>query len=655
MTDIRKIKINMIVACLIFTVLKSMTTNAVDVDIEFFAGNHYEYIETPMSWSDAEDFAEQKGGHIAIINSYQENYFVKNISLSANTSAADGGGSTYVWLGATDEENEGEWKWVDNSSVEPRRFTNRTMWGSGLAFNEGESEPDNFNNNQHCMALSQGNWPLNATRAEAFGLSGQWNDINCDNKLAFVIEYEAASKLDGTKFVIPNLFYEDKSYLAEFEATSCETLCFKLTNAEPSSRNVSINAPRVSGSSIVVPYFEFNSEAYKLNFDVDLTDVPIIKLSKYEVIPSASFVPSETWEISTPAEMGFDEEKFQEAVAWVFSEDVTQSLVVIKNGVLVYEQYAADYNEQSLATSWSAGKSFTSLALGLAIDAGYVGSVDGSAAEFITEWLESDREAIKIRDILQMSTNLATQNLDELRISSTGSREPETGQKEGFWLYGASIDADGKIVRPDIDEVSINRELARPYDAKDRVFDYKNSETQLIKVITERATGDDFESYINKNLFNKIGIPDVELWKDAHDNYYAMCCYDMTPRQFARLGLLMSREGKWGNDQIISPEWAVSSIEDNVQHTAEFAKFNDIYYGYQWWVRDDWFYALGLFGQLIAIHPGADLIVVRNSVTDIILNSGEKVRDAANFHTIRNYSNPGYMGDLFTNFLEALN
>jgi CubicO group peptidase (beta-lactamase class C family) len=94
------------------------------------------------------------------------------------------------------------------------------------------------------------------------------------------------------------------------------------------------------------------------------------------------------------------------------------------------------------------------------------------------------------------------------------------------------------------------------------------------------------------------------------------CCLDMTTRNFARFGLLYAREGKWNEEQIVSQEWVVKSTAPSVWISDSITYG----YGYQWWPDDsgDWFFSIGSRMNNIYIHPGLDIVVVRNSSLELV-------------------------------------
>jgi hypothetical protein len=121
----------------------------------FAFGDHsYEIVGTPARWHDAVAYCEQVGGHLVTINSPEENQFV--FELAPNT-----------WLGATDEEVEGTWRWVTN---EPFDYVN---WAP--------NEPSNWSPSdelpEHYLTFWGGEYP-------------EWNDVPDVATLPFVCEHE---------------------------------------------------------------------------------------------------------------------------------------------------------------------------------------------------------------------------------------------------------------------------------------------------------------------------------------------------------------------------------------------------------------------------------------------------------------------------------
>ena len=171
-------------------------------DFTFTHGGHqYEAITTAnKSWIDAATDAASRqfsgvNGQLARIDDAAENTAIFNALLAnispvnfSNTVAPDGGGGAYVWIGASDRVNEGQWLWDGDGNGTGDQFWNGDKTGTavgGLYNNWGafanQNEPDDFFNNQDAAGISLNGWPL--------GNATQWNDVNQSNQLYYLVEF----------------------------------------------------------------------------------------------------------------------------------------------------------------------------------------------------------------------------------------------------------------------------------------------------------------------------------------------------------------------------------------------------------------------------------------------------------------------------------
>jgi|688.fasta_scaffold14270_4 hypothetical protein len=172
-----------------------------------FGLKKYRVVKELKTWTQAASCAVSDGGHLAEINSLAENTAVYNGILAAGVSSVyasvnDGGGIAYVWIGASDIAVEGTWRWDGDNNNSGINFWN----GQGAAGNNigsivggnynnwgrqygtgPQMEPDDFSSNQDVCAMALNGWPLGS--GGFYGVSGQWNDINQNNSLFYVIEY----------------------------------------------------------------------------------------------------------------------------------------------------------------------------------------------------------------------------------------------------------------------------------------------------------------------------------------------------------------------------------------------------------------------------------------------------------------------------------
>ena len=113
-----------------------------------YNGHTYELYDLPMSWHEAKAFCEEKGGNLVCITSQEEN--------DAVLSLARQGAAGWYWLGCTDEETEGAWKWVSGEAF------------SYANWDPQASEPSGGTTENYGMIINRDNPPNKQ--------AGEWND-----------------------------------------------------------------------------------------------------------------------------------------------------------------------------------------------------------------------------------------------------------------------------------------------------------------------------------------------------------------------------------------------------------------------------------------------------------------------------------------------
>jgi Ca2+-binding RTX toxin-like protein len=155
-----------------------------------FGGHTYLVVTKALNWFSAEANAEAKGGHLVKIDSARENSAVFNFltkesaSWSKHYIAPDGGGAEYVWIGASDFDEEGQWRWSDGSSLKYSKW--------------GRAEPDNYED-QDGAAIGLEAWPKSKGN---LGQAGQWNDVDVTNGLFSLIEYDGIAGGSGIDKIV---------------------------------------------------------------------------------------------------------------------------------------------------------------------------------------------------------------------------------------------------------------------------------------------------------------------------------------------------------------------------------------------------------------------------------------------------------------------
>ena len=173
-----------------------------------YNGTIYELVRENVTWQGAAACALSRGGHLAEMNDASENIalyaeLITNAGITfGNTTAPDGGGGSYVWIGGNDLATEGTWIWDGDNTGASVQFWQGTASGNpvGGLYNNWGNEPDDFNG-QDALALSLNGWPL--------GSAGEWNDVDETNQMYFLIEYPStagANELENKLEIYPNPF-----------------------------------------------------------------------------------------------------------------------------------------------------------------------------------------------------------------------------------------------------------------------------------------------------------------------------------------------------------------------------------------------------------------------------------------------------------------
>ncbi|MGB2964505.1 MAG: serine hydrolase [Anaerolineales bacterium] len=296
------------------------------------------------------------------------------------------------------------------------------------------------------------------------------------------------------------------------------------------------------------------------------------------------------WEVSTPEEQGLDPMLFADLYFNASKLDTIYSLLVVKNGFIVTEQYYNEGSSEQKAFIQSISKSYISALVGLALDQGCITSIDQKMIEFFPEYKDQikdpRKEQIAIRDLLQMRSGY-----------------PWEETHEDLWAGLASGDYMPLLVGFPL--------TSDPGE----VFQYSNWTSWLLGVIVTRACDTDLKAFAQEYLLTPIGSDVGDWWSDQYGYYYS--AFGFTARDLARFGMLYLNDGEFDGSQVISKKW----VDDSLQTYSEDAwtikigrNIKDIGYGYQWWSARSgdhhYTYAWGHGGQLIVLLDEFDMIIV---------------------------------------------
>ena len=280
------------------------------------------------------------------------------------------------------------------------------------------------------------------------------------------------------------------------------------------------------------------------------------------------------------------------------------SFIVVRDGIVVYEQYANGNGRNSTNTSFSAAKSLVSLMIGAAIDDGYILSHNQSIADFIPEFENTDMANITIRDLLLMRSGIYYEETGFLCFRHDAYT---------YWM-------------PDLRRLALNHK--RTTDRHDGRFHYNNYNPLLLGIILERAAGVPVSEYFERTFWQPIGANYDASWSldSIRSGFEKMeSGFNFRSIDFAKIGVVALNNGYFNGNQIISQEWLEKSIVtdfpvNNDEYIGTFLEGLNIAYGYMWYSRlcklggvDFW--AMGRFGQFLYISPANNVVIVRTGST----------------------------------------
>jgi CubicO group peptidase (beta-lactamase class C family) len=303
-------------------------------------------------------------------------------------------------------------------------------------------------------------------------------------------------------------------------------------------------------------------------------------------------LPGNDWAVSTPEAQGLAPLLVAEMYYHAAELETIYSLLVIKDGYLIAEDY---FNEGSVGQKdrlQSVTKSYTSALVGIALGQGYLASLDQKMMDFFPELADQitdpRKEQITIRQMLQMRAGYPW--------------EESTAQLFEMLYHG---------FRP-----SLLVEVPLVSDPGTHC-EYSNLTSHLLGIIVARATDTDLKSFAEEYLFSPLNVEVGEWIQDWEGYYNGHADLHFSARDMAKFGLLYLNDGEYQGKQVISAGWVHDSLQTYSEDAWPYSvgrNFNDIGYGYQWWsVRaGDHHYNLawGHGGQQIALLDEFDMVIV---------------------------------------------
>ncbi|MBQ2938457.1 MAG: serine hydrolase [Clostridia bacterium] len=301
-------------------------------------------------------------------------------------------------------------------------------------------------------------------------------------------------------------------------------------------------------------------------------------------------------------------EKIRKIVCEEYSN--TLGIVAYKNNKKVYEEYFNNANKDESVHTFSIAKSVVSILIGIAIDKGYIKSVNQKVLDFFPDYkLKRNQEQLK---------DLTIEHFLTMTVPYKYKYEPYT-------KVFTSENWGEKIL-----------ELIGGKEQVGENFHYSTVGIQVLSNILTKATNMSLKEFAQEYLFNPLGIKDlpdapihdresqekfyktrnIRGWAKDHNGYYTTGWgLSLTTDEFAQIGLLVLNNGMYDGKRIVSEKYI-----------KEMTKEREKNYGYLWWIyhknetikiirkeyntgKFDSYCANGVGGSLIAVIPDDNIVI----------------------------------------------
>lgn len=260
--------------------------------------------------------------------------------------------------------------------------------------------------------------------------------------------------------------------------------------------------------------------------------------------------------------------------------DNIKNVSITISGDRVLEVYDGDGDAKNSVHSVT--KSITSLLMGIAIDYGYIESVD----DLVSQYLDLENYTVDPRFYEMTIYDLLT-------------------MQSGFEKDGSECNCDGQI--DDITFILNQPVLHEP----GKYFEYNGMTSHLTSILLYKATGMNLIDFANSYLFGPMMIEGVNWAEDNVGISSGSSGLQLSLSDMAKIGQLILNKGQYNQNQLISTEWIELSTSSHV-FTPDSGAYSNRY-GFYWWMTEVNSYevisAIGYGGQFISVVPELDAVI----------------------------------------------
>ena len=268
------------------------------------------------------------------------------------------------------------------------------------------------------------------------------------------------------------------------------------------------------------------------------------------------------------------------------SDQEIQTMMLVRNGHVVREEEWAPYRLADRHLLFSVSKSFTSMGVGLAVEAGLL-SLDDKVVSFFDEELPD-----------KVGENLAAMEIRHLLTMTTGHHDdtiPRIADDDQMTRTFLSFDVEHQ---------------------PGTHFAYNTGATYMLSVILQKVTGEKLLDYLRPRLFEPLGATEA-IWEVSKEGVTkGGWGLSLSTESVARFGQLLLQRGEWEGRQLIPADWIDAATSKQVSNENQDNIDWQQGYGYQFWrCRYGAYRGDGAFGQYCLVFPEYDATLIITSAS----------------------------------------
>jgi len=362
-----------------------------------------------------------------------------------------------------------------------------------------------------------------------------------------------------------------------------------------------------------------------------------MKMEVFQIDKERAYFPTKGWKLSTPEQQGMDSNLLTDAIRYIDNYFKNYfGFIVVKNGYLIFESHNNHpYEEISsrllkacfsllakvlrkpggtfkdkqsdLFNLRSVTKSIMSILVGIAIDKGYIKSIEDRVLDYLprsyNQYVDERKKDLRINHLLTMKSGLPS--------IEGGINALKMMLSNGDWV---------KFI--------LNLPLECEPGEK---FVYNSANSHLLSAIITNVTCMSTLDFAEKFLFGPLEIKEVYWEKDNKGFNFGGGNLFMSLYDLAKIGYLLLNNGVWDSKIIVSKQWIEQSLKSYYEWVYGF------HYGYLWYLKKEKneitdkeyivYSASGACGQKIYVIPDLDIVIVTVSRTSFVKDNSYILND----------------------------